>query len=172
MTTHAVVYTWLFIHIGVILVVTSYYMLGAALTPVLTSRARRLFADRPWLPIVVGLVISVPWVLISIVLLQQASAAVKFFGVVMGCFWILSGLIGGAGIAQHVGGGDLTSDRASWVQTFRGGLFISLTWVLPLVGWMGMLPLTMSAGIGCLVLGLYSGRQKPLNEAAPMLESS
>ena len=61
MTTHAVVYTWLFVHIGVILVVTSYYTLGAALAPGLTERARKQFARRPWLPIVVGLAISVPW---------------------------------------------------------------------------------------------------------------
>ncbi len=158
MTTHAVVYAWLFIHIGVILVVTSYYTLGAALAPDLTSRARRQFAARPWLPIVIGLVISVPWVLAAIVLLQQAPAGAKFVGAVLGCLWILLGLIGGAGIAQHVGGGDITAGRATWVQTFRGGLFISLTWVLPLVGWLVILPLTMSAGIGCLVLGIFFGR--------------
>ncbi|MCZ6835157.1 MAG: hypothetical protein O7G85_05220, partial [Planctomycetota bacterium] len=120
MTTHAVVYTWLFIHIGVVLVVTSYYTLGAALAPGLTSRARQQFASRPWLPIVIGLALSVPWVLVSIVLLQQASAGAKFMGASLGCLWVLSGLIGGAGIAQHIGGGDNSSQSASWVQTFRG----------------------------------------------------
>ncbi len=154
MTTHAVVYSWLFIHIGVILVVTAYYTLSAALAPRLTERGRIRFARRPWLPIVIGLVISVPWVLAAILLIQQVPAGAKFVGAVLGCLWILSGLIGGAGIAQHVGGGDIAAGRATWVQTFRGGLFISLTWVLPLVGWLVMLPLTMSAGIGCLVLGI------------------
>lgn len=172
MTTHAVVYTWLFIHIGVILVVTSYFTLGAALAPELTNRARRQFAARPWLPIIIGLAISVPWMLTAIVLLQQSPAAAKFVGAVLGCLWILSGLIGGAGIAQHVGGGDNESNRVSWVQTFRGGLLISLTWVLPLVGWLVMLPLTMSAGIGCLVLGSFFGRSKKVVVKTPVLDSA
>lgn len=172
MTTHAVVYTWLFIHIGVILVVTSYYTLGAALAPALTSRARRQFAARPWLPIIIGLAISVPWMLAAIVLLQQVPAGAKFVGAILGCLWILLGLIGGAGIAQHVGGGDIVPGRASWVQTFRGGLFISLTWVLPLVGWLVMLPLTMSAGIGCLVLGIFFGRSDKTAVETSVLESS
>ncbi len=172
MTTHAVVYSWLFIHIGVILVVTSYYTLGAALAPALTSRARRQFAARPWLPIVIGLAISVPWILVAIVLLQQAPAGAKFVGAMLGCLWILLGLIGGAGIAQHVGGGDMAPGRVSWVQTFRGGLFISLTWVLPLVGWLVILPLTMSAGIGCLVLGIFFGRSDKTAVEPPTLETA
>ena len=168
MTTHAVVYTWLFVHIGVILVVTSYYTLGAALAPGLTQRARKQFARRPWLPILVGLAISVPWVVAALVLLNLAPAGAKFVGVVMGCLWVLSGLIGGAGIAQHIGGRG-SSDHESWVQTFRGGLFISLTWILPLVGWLGMLPVTLAAGIGCLVLGVFFGREKKV--PAPTSES-
>lgn len=171
MTTHAVVYTWLFIHIGVILVVTSYYTLGAALAPALTDRARRHFARRPWLPILIGLAISLPWVLAAIVLLQQTPAAVKFLGAVLGGLWVLLGLIGGAGIAKHVGGNG-APDRDSWVQTFRGGLIISLTWVLPIVGWLGMLPMTLAAGIGCLAMGVFSGREKSTDASAPALESA
>lgn len=171
MTTHAIVYTWLFLHIGVILAVTSYYTLGAAVTPALANRARRQFAKRPWLPIVVGLLISGPWVLAAIVLFNQAPAGTKFAGALLGCLWILGGLIGGAGIAQHIGGADINTDQVSWQQTFRGGLFISLTWILPLVGWLGMLPLTMAAGIGCLVLGIFFGRnENPLVEE-PRLEA-
>ena len=172
MTTHAVVYAWLFVHIGVILVVTSYFTLGAALAPALTSRARQQFADRPWLPIIIGIVISVPWVLVAIVLIQQPPAAAKFVGVVLGCLWVLSGLIGGAGIAQHVGGGDIGAGHATWVQTFRGGLFICLTWVLPLVGWLVILPLTMSGGIGCLVLGIFFRRRNKKAIEPPILESA
>ena len=166
MTTQAVVYTWLFVHIGVILVVTAYYTLGAAVMPSLTERGREHFARRPWLPIVVGLVISVPWVLFAIVMLQQAPAVAKFVGAAAGCLWVLSGLIGGAGIAQHVGrsGG---GDSHTWVHTVRGGLFIVLTWILPLVGWLVMLPLTMAAGVGCLVLGLFSGRRSVDTTATP-----
>ena len=166
MTTHAVVYTWLFIHIGVILVVTSYFTLGAAVAPALTERARKLFAQRPWLPLLVGLLISVPWVVLALVLVNLAPAAAKFAGALLVSLWVLSGLIGGAGIAQHVGRGG-TSEQTSWKQTVRGGLFISLTWALPLVGWLGMLPMTLATGVGCLVLGIFFGREKKALVAAP-----
>ncbi len=153
MTTSAAVYTFLFIHIGVILVVTAYFTVGAAVAPTLTRRARHRFAQRPWLPAIIGLVISAPWVAAALVLLNMPSGAFKFAGAVAGCTWVLAGLIGGAGIAQHIGRG--RDGTAEWIQTVRGGLFISLTWILPLVGWLGVLPLTLATGVGCLVLGLF-----------------
>ena len=158
MTTSAAVYTFLFIHIGVILVVTAYFAVGAAVAPTLTSRARHRFAQRPWLPAVIGLVISVPWIVAALVLLNLPSGAFKFAGAFAGCSWILAGLVGGAGIAQHIGRG--RDGTAEWIQTVRGGLFISLTWILPLVGWLGILPLTLATGVGCLVLGLFPVQAK------------
>jgi hypothetical protein len=160
MITTATVYTFLFIHLGVILVVTAYYALSAALAPSLTKRARQRFARRPWLPVVVGLLVSAPWVLTSVALMQTGIAGLAFLGAVLGCLWLLCGLIGGAAIAQHVGGRG--SSSLSLADTVRGGLLLSLTWVLPLIGWLGMLPLTLATGLGCLILGLFpSGESEP-----------
>jgi uncharacterized protein (DUF1800 family) len=156
--TSAVVYTYLFIHLGIILVVTAYYAVGAMLAPGMTARARIRFARRPWLPVLVGLACSVPWVLAAILLLNAASAPLRFAGATIGCLWVLAGLLGGAGIAQHVGG-PRDADDVTWVHSVRGGLFISLTWILPLVGWLGMLPLTLAAGVGCLLLGVVPMRR-------------
>lgn len=157
MTTSAVVSAFLFIHLGVILVVTAYYCLGAAIAPRLTERGRLRFARRPWLPMLVGCGVSVPWVIASLLLLNAPSAGLKFAGAAIGCLWILSGLLGGAAIAQHLGlPGDST--EISWSTTARGGLFLSLTWILPLVGWLVMLPLSLAAGVGCLITGAFPAR--------------
>jgi hypothetical protein len=153
----ATVWTYLLIHVGVILVVTAYYSLGAALAPGLAERARDRFARRPWLPVLIGVGLSVPWVVISLVLLNLGAAPAKFAGALLGCMWILCGLLGGSGMALHVGRGD----GAAWTSSVRGGVFITLTWVLPLVGWLGMLPLTLAAGTGCLVLGMLPSRPTP-----------
>ena len=165
MTTSAVVQTFLYMHIGVILVVTAYYAMAAAVAPRLTERGRSRFARRPWLPVLLGLVISLPWVLFAIALLSAAAAPVKFAGAALGCLWILCGLMGGAGIAQHVGRGG-ADGPCSWVQTVRGGLFISLTWILPLVGWMIMLPMTLAAGTGCLAMGFVPLRGSDRGQAS------
>ncbi len=164
MTTDAVVLSFLFIHLGVILVATAYFTLGAALAPGLTERARRRFAQRPWLPLLLGTAVSVPWVVSSLVLLNVQSSPIKFAGAVLGCLWLLVGLIGGSAMAQHVGRSG-SEAPPSWVHTVRGGLLISLTWVLPLVGWLIMLPLTLATGAGCLLLGLVPMRAQPVNAA-------
>lgn len=149
-----------FIHVGVILVVSAYYTLSAAIAPGLTSRSRMRFARSPWLPALIGIGLSLPWVAISLVLLQAPSGPIKFAGAVIGSAWILCGLIGGAGIAQQVGLGS-SNEQASWIHSIRGGLFITLTWVLPFIGWLVMLPLTLATGIGCLILGLIPIRTAP-----------
>lgn len=161
MVTTATVYTFLFIHIGVILVATSYYVLGAAVAPTLTARGRRQFARRPWLPLLLGLFVSVPWVVAAIALLNAPVGAAKFAGAVIGCLWLLCALLGGAGVAQHVGRG-VSDDPSGWQNSVRGGLFISLTWILPLVGWLGMLPLSLAAGLGCLILGFVPIKAAPV----------
>jgi hypothetical protein len=154
--TSATVWFWVFIHLGIIIVVSAYYTLSAALVPQLTERARIRFARRPWAPALIGLAVSLPWVFSSIVLMNLPLGPVKLAGATLGSLWILLSLIGGAAIAQHVGQGGLGSE--SWIRGMRGGLFITLTWVLPLVGWLIMLPLTLATGIGCLLLGLLPMR--------------
>jgi hypothetical protein len=160
MTTSATVQMFLFIHLGVILVVTAYYTASAALAPGLAERSRARFALNPWKTMILGLVVSVPWIALSLVMLNGASGGVKFFGSVLMGLWVFVGLIGGAGVAQHVGRSDNTSNT-NWSQTARGGLLITLTWVLPLVGWLGVLPLTLATGIGCVTRDLFSSKTKP-----------
>lgn len=167
MTTDAVVWMWLFVHVGVIAMVASYYTLGAALAPRLTERARDRFARRPWLPVVVGVSISIPWVLISLVLL---NTPVQLAGAIGLGLWVLFGLVGGAGIAQHVGVASSGED-ATWRHTLRGGLFISLTWALPIVGWLFMLPVTLAAGIGCLLMGFMPTRAVVAAPAPPVAQA-
>ena len=103
MTPTAYVFTIFFIHLGIVLVATSYFAFSAALAPRITHRARVRFAMRPWLPILIGVSISVPWVVIGLVLLNNPIAGLKFAGAVMTSAWVLLGLIGGAGVAQHIG---------------------------------------------------------------------
>ena len=166
MTPSAYVWTILFLHVGVILVVTAYYAFSAALAPRITHRARVRFAQRPWLPMLIGVGFSVPWVIAGLVLMNAPLAPAKFIGVVLSLAWVLLGLIGGAGIAQHIGAPHMNPAREahlqpSWHDSIRGGLFITLTWVLPLVGWFAMLPLTLATGVGCLFLGLLPMKIEP-----------
>lgn len=155
MITTAHVYTVLFIHLGVILVATAYYTVGAAMLPALTSDSAERFAARPVRITLIGAALSLPWVVASIVLMRIGGPA-GLLGVILVSAWILVGLLGGAGIAEHVGRrGD---DARSWRTTARGGLLMALTWALPIVGWFVVLPLTLAAGVGCVATGRRSLR--------------
>lgn len=155
MLTTAHVWTTVFIHLGVILAAVAYFVVGAAMLPNITQRGAVRLAQRPKATILLGAVISVPWVVVSIVLLQ-AGGAIASIGALLGLTWILLGLMGGAAVARHIGqAGD------DWRRIARGGTLVALTWALPLIGWLFMLPLTLSTGVGCLVVGMRRSAPVP-----------
>ena len=163
MTTSAVVYTFLFVHIRLVLVVTAYCTLGATLAPVLIQRSRVRCAHRPWLPIVLGMVISVPWVVVALVLLDLPAAPLKFAGAALAGLWVLCGLIGDAGSRNTLDPAVRSTRRPGCTASDC----VSLTWILPLDGWLVMLPLTLAARVGCLAMGLLPvqpRRVQPLPE--------
>ena len=159
MTVSAVVLAWVFIHLGVILVAAAYFTVGAAMLPRMTERARHRFARAAWLPAVLGLIVSVPWVVGALVMLNLPSGALKFAGAVLLGFWFLFGLLGSAGLAQHIGCIGDASAGNSWKTTFRGGVFLALTWALPVVGWIAALPMTLAAGVGSMLLNALPQRR-------------
>lgn len=158
MITTAHVYTTLFIHLGVVLVATAYYVVGAAILPRLASRSAERIARRPIPAIALGLGVTLPWMGGAIVLMS-IGGPIGLIGVILALGWVFFGLLGGAGIAEHVG--RMGGERDGWRSVARGGLFMSLTWALPLLGWFVALPLTLAAGIGCLVLGLRREQSEP-----------
>ncbi len=157
MTTHASVLAYLFLHVGLILVVTAYFTVGAVLAPTFVERARTRLVKRPWLAVLIGLALTIPWAGSSLLMIGSVNAVVKFAGAAMLSLWVLAGLFGGAAIARQIGEPN-TSSAAAWRPALRGGLLLSLTWILPVVGWLIALPLTLATGVGCLALGLAPDR--------------
>jgi hypothetical protein len=166
MITTAHVYAILFIHVGVILVATAYYTMGAALLPGVTGRAAHRFAGSPGRVLLVGVACSVPWVAVSVLLLSRGGP-LGLVGGTIGAAWLLTGLLGGAGIAEHVG--RRGEAGATWRSTARGGLVIALTWALPIIGWLIVLPASIAAGVGCALLARRPVRQ-PTPPPAPAPE--
>lgn len=150
MITSAVVSAWLWVHIGILLVVIGYSACGWAILPSAAERGRQRLASRPILTAIVGLAISAPWVTGSIVLMTLPNGVLKFAGVLLGLSWLFVALVGMSAIALHVGKRD-ASGSARWHEVARGAGLVTLTWMLPLLGWFVALPLTLACGVGCLV---------------------
>jgi hypothetical protein len=129
--------------------------------------------DRPLRTLFVGLAISLPWVGVAIALANAPNGALKFVGALLGLAWIALALVGTASIALRVGTrGETAPPR--WTTVARGAGFVALTWMLPILGWFVVLPLTLACGVGCLVgrhVGRHGGRPTlpPASEPTPPL---
>ncbi len=150
MITSAVVSAWLWVHIGVLLIVVGYATCGHAIAPIATERGRVKLAIRPVRTALVGVLISGPWVVASIVLMNLPNGALKFAGVALLVVWLMVCFIGLGSVALHVGDRG-TSGGARWTDVSRGAAFLALTWMLPVVGWFVALPLSLACGLGCML---------------------
>ena len=149
MLNSAVVSAWLWVHVGVLLVVMGYAICGHAMFPRIVETGQRRLAHRPLRTLFIGLAISLPWV--------------GVVGALLGLAWIALALVGTASIALRVGTrGEAAPTR--WTTVARGAGFVALTWMLPILGWFVVLPLTLACGVGCLV-GSLVGRS-PLPPAS------
>lgn len=159
MLNSAVVSAWLYVHVGVLLVVIAYATCSQALLGGIAERGRERVARAPLATLLVGLAISVPAFVGAIVLMDRPNGVVKLVGAAMAVSWVMVALLGLAPLATHVGSRG-EAGPARWTTVARGAALIALTWMLPIVGWFVALPLSLAFGTGCLVLSL-AGRRSP-----------
>lgn len=172
MTTSAVVQGILFLHLGILLVVTAHFALWSALFPGLRERGQQRFAAHPWKTTFVGLGISIPVALFAIALLKDGGDdGGKFLGAVISCLWVVWGLVGCPSLAAHVGS---LAGAESGDQTvvIRGAAIIVLSWMLPLLGWFLLLPLTLACGVGCCLMSRRGRQQPPATAAQPAADAA
>ena len=138
---------WFLLIIGVMLVFISYWVVAEALFPRFVTRARERYG-RPVKLTFVGLLAMAPAIAIGIVLLNRANPAVKVVGWLVVGVPIILGLVGSAGFAQKVGLGlpSPTDMAQPWRRVLRGGAVLTLTFLLPFVGWFLILPWTLVSG--------------------------
>jgi hypothetical protein len=79
----------------------------------------------------------------------------------------LLALVGSAGLADKIGAGlPMPDDGARpWRRVLRGGAVLGLLFVIPGLGWFGVLPLVLASGLGTFVLSRWT--TPPLTVPAP-----
>jgi Mn2+/Fe2+ NRAMP family transporter len=166
MLNSAVVSAWLWVHVGVLLVVIGYAACGFALFPRVVESGRQRLETAPLRTLLIGLALSIPWVALAIGLANAPNGALKFAGVMLGLGWIAMALVGVTAIALTVGlRGEV--EQARWTHVARGAGFVALTWMLPVLGWFVVLPLTLACGVGCLVGFRVDRRPASVPQAPP-----
>ncbi len=148
------VFTFLFVILGFIIVFVAYWLGTAGLFPRFAERCAERFATSPIKATLIGLLVWAPVLFLGTTLSGKAgNGAVKFLGVLIMIGSGLIALAGSSGLALRVGAGlkSLRDEAEPWRRVLRGGIVLSLTFVLPFVGWLVM-AWTFAAGFGAFIL--------------------
>jgi hypothetical protein len=150
-----------FIVIGILAIYVNYWLLAAALFPALVERASRQYANPVKLTLV-GLATAISPVVVGLILSNMANPIIKVVGLTLVIVPGMLGLAGSAGLALRIGIGLNSPLDATqpWRRVLRGGLVLSFSFLLPVVGWV-ILPLwVLVSGFGAFLLGLKEQKAK------------
>ena len=163
------VFKILFIILGILITTVAYWLLFEALFRRVVERASVVYETNPYKVVILGLVVGLPLFLVSIGLLRS-PAGLKLLGAILMSGVLLVGLLGSAGLARLVGGrlASATDSAFPWRRVLRGGMVLSITFVLPVVGWFFVLPLTLASGVGAVILS-RTGRRVAEAAVAPVV---
>jgi hypothetical protein len=158
---------WFLLIAGTYIVINGYWLTTQGLFPEFVDRCRERIRRAPLQSLLFGLGGTVPTVILGVALFRAASPALKFAGATVLLLLILIGLMGSAGLAAQVGAGlgAVPDDRPSWRRVWRGGLVLGLTFILPLIGWLLILPGTLIVGVGATLQSFRRVRPTPLPAA-------
>ena len=155
--------------VGLLLTLPALWLLMRALFPAAVEGSRDRIARRPLVSFLVGLL---PGALLfggSLALLQQPAPAGKLvgFGLLVAGF-LLAG-VGLAGFAAIVG--ERLPSRADegrpWRGILRGAACLELSFLIPVIGWFGLLPLATVTALGAALLAIASRAAASAAPAAP-----
>ena len=158
---------WFLLILGVLLVFISYWVVAVALFPDFVARTRGRYT-RPVKLTFVGLLAMAPAVAVGIVLLNLPNPAVKVVGWFIVGVPVILGFVGSAGFAQKVGLGmpSPTDATQPWRRVLRGGTVLTLTFLLPFVGWFLILPWTLISGFGAAITS-FKPATTPISQIPP-----
>ena len=146
--------------VGGLLIFLAFWLASEALFPALVERARDQYR-RPWKLTFVGLAMVVPLLGLAFAVSKAANnplmniAAISVLGVVL-----IGGLAGSAGLAKRIGAGlpSPVDETQPWRRVLRGGVVLTLTYLLPFIGWMGLSIWTLVTGFAALVFAVREAK--------------
>ncbi|MCU0795202.1 MAG: hypothetical protein MUF31_04620 [Akkermansiaceae bacterium] len=165
--TTANVLLWVFLTVAIYFVFLSHWLVAVSLFPTYVERCQAQYG-RPIVTTLVGLLFTVIPIALGLALTHIAPPALKWIGILITTVPIVAGLLGTAGLARRIGCGipAPVDDSQPWRRVLRGGTALALTFLLPLLGQLILIPLVLASGVGASVLVGFSRKPK----SAPPLQ--
>ena len=141
--------------LATMLVFQAHWIASYALFPKQVERCRELYG-RPIMLTFLGLVSIGPLILLGVFLAQKAdkNPAIQLFSLVLFGIPTFLAMFGSAGLATRIGAG-MASDldeTAPWRRTMRGGIILTLCYLLPFAGWFFLTGWTLISGAGAALI--------------------
>ena len=162
---------WFLMVAGAYLALNAYWLAAVALFRPAVERARLTYATRPVAATLAGVVAFLPVSVVFLVFARAAHPGVKLVTGALLMVPLVLALVGSAGLADKIGAGlasPVDVDQP-WRRVLRGGTVLALLFVVPLLGWFAVLPLTLASGLGALFLPPRSLAPPDLELAGPRL---
>ncbi len=151
--TTANVLLWVFLTVAIYFVFLSHWLVAASLFPDYVAKCQQQYS-RPIITVMVGLLFTVVPITIGLMITNVAPPALKWVGILIATVPVIAGLLGTAGLARRVGCGmpSPVDELQPWRRVLRGGTALALTFLLPLLGQLIVIPLVLASGVGASVL--------------------
>lgn len=147
--------------VGGLTIYVSYWLVAHALFPNIVQRASERYA-MPVRITLLGLAVGlIPFVGGLILSNKLANPTMKLIGVSIAAIPVLLGMVGSSGLVLRIGAGLPSSldERQPWRRVLRGGVLLSLTFLLPFFGWFVLPVWALASGLGAFVLSVKSGNR-------------
>lgn len=159
------VFTVVLVVLALLTVFVGWWLAMVGLFPHMVAGCAEKLGLAPGKCLAVGLAVAVP-VIVGVAVLGKISTnpVVKLLNVALVIGLVLCALAGTAGLALRIGRGlsAATDGDEPWRRVRRGGIVLAITY-----GTIVLLPVTLLAGLGALVLA-RSGATKSGEPAAPV----
>jgi hypothetical protein len=157
------VFTFLFVILGFVIVYVAYWLMAVALFPRMVERSAAQLGRAPVKTTLLGAALFVPLMAICL----RLPGKLRIVGVGIALLLALAALFGSAGLALRIGQGmpSPLDERQPWRRVLRGGIVLSLAFVMPLVGWFVVMPFAYFSGFGAFCLMLFRREREAQLEA-------
>ncbi|MBI3269690.1 MAG: hypothetical protein HYZ53_11760 [Planctomycetes bacterium] len=147
------------VFVALLLALPAYWVATRALFPAGAARAQRAYAESPGKAFGAGVLGVFAVGLATTILGAMPVPLMKVLALLTFGAGLGAALFGAGGLAGLIGSRlPSTGDAGSpWKALVRGGVAMELSFLIPLLGWFLLFPLSLVTGIGATILSLRAG---------------
>ena len=159
--------------LGVIIATNALWLFDFAVFTRQVEAAGQLFVESPWKSFFLGLVfVAITFLSVGFLSSLGKGPNELVSLIVLSLFFWLSS-IGVSGFASRIGDRLEVSGGTKWKSCLFGGLILELTFILPILGWIVLFPVSTITGCGAAARAILKVRKtsKGLDEKASSKET-